>query len=206
MAQPHDRRGSGQDRLEHPKHIPDPDGLPIIPPLLSIAPAIFRPISKDETLCGVTSTTKLDLLQAELEGLDAHAIGTNENFLALCIRERERILQDGRRYELLDKIEGTAAPDVPRGVEPGHLSTMIANMEAKPPSDTYMDTLSIPQPSFEGPNRSLREFQANATMAFVLRSAQMAGSRDAELAAHRAKIEAEIKKEQLAQEQARRAN
>ncbi|CEI68999.1 hypothetical protein FVEN_g4219 [Fusarium venenatum] len=208
MAQPPDRRGSGPERLEYPKHVPDPDGLAIIPPLQTFAPAIFRPISKDEALCDVTSTTKLELLQAELEGLDAHAISTNENFLALCIRERERILQDGRRYEVLEDIEGTAAPDIPRGVEPEHLNTMIANMEAKPhPADTYPDTpQQILQPSFEGPHRSLRECQANAMMGFVLRSAQMAGARDTDLVAYRAKIEAEIKKEQLGQEQVRRAN
>ncbi|KAG8669106.1 hypothetical protein FPOAC2_08422 [Fusarium poae] len=206
MAQQLDRRGSGSERLEFPKHIPDPDGLAIIPPLSTIAPAIFRPISQDETLCDVTSTTKLELLQAELEGLDTHTTSTNENFLALCVRERERILQDGRRYELLDNIEGTTAPDIPRGVEPEQLNTMIANMEAKPNSDNYLDTLQIPKPSFEGPNRTLRECQANAMMSFVLHSAQMAGARDAELAAYRANIEAEIKKEQLGQEQARRAN
>ncbi|XEV05806.1 hypothetical protein FSHL1_011093 [Fusarium sambucinum] len=206
MAQPPDRCGSGPERLEYPKHVPDPDGLAIIPPLQTFAPAIFRPISKDEALCDVTSTTKLELLQAELEGLDAHAISTNENFLALCIRERERILQDGRRYELLENIEDTAVPDISRGVEPEHLNTIIFNMEAKPHPDTYPDTPQIPQPSFEGPNRSLRECQANVTMGFVLRSAQMAGARDTELAAYRAKIEAEIKKEQLGQEQVRRAN
>ncbi|QPC78542.1 hypothetical protein HYE68_009294 [Fusarium pseudograminearum] len=204
MAQPPDRPVSGPGRLEYPKHIPDPDGLAIIPPLLSVAPAIFRPISKDETLCDITSTTKLDLLQAELEGLDAHVISTNENFLALCMREHERILQDGRRYEALDKIEGTTAPDIPRGVEPEHLSNMIANMEAKLPQDSHHDTPSNPQS--ERQNRSLREFQANTMMDFVARSAQMAGTREAELAAHRARIEAEIKKERLAQEQARKAN
>ncbi|CAG1996069.1 unnamed protein product, partial [Fusarium graminearum] len=187
-----------------PKHVPDPDGLAIIPPLLNVAPAIFRPISKDETLCDITSTTKLDLLQAELEGLDAHVISTNENFLALCMREHERILQDGRRYEALDKIEGTTAPDIPRGVEPEHLSNMIANMEARLPQDSHHDIPSITQS--ERQNRSLREFQANTMMDFVARSAQMAGIREAELAAHRARIEAEIKKEQLAQEQARKAN
>ncbi|RGP80824.1 hypothetical protein FLONG3_1056 [Fusarium longipes] len=203
---PLDRHGSGSDRLEYPDHIPDPEGHSIIPPLQSFAPAIFRSISEDEILCDLTSTTKLDLLQAELEGLDAHAISTNESFLALCTRERERILQEGRRYEALDKIEGTTTPDVPRGVEPDQLSIMVANMEAKPPADTYMDTSQVPQPSFDGPNRSLREFQANATMAFVLRSAQMAASRNAKLIAHRARIEDEIKKEQSGQERERRVN
>jgi hypothetical protein len=205
MAQPLDHPGSGSDRLEYPDHIPDPEGHAIIPPLPSFAPAIFRSISKEETLCDITSTTKLDNLQAELEGLDAHAISTNENFLALCAREHERILQEGRRYEVLDKIEGTTTEDIPRGVDPEHLGLMIANMEAKPSPDAYPDTAQIPQPLFDG-NRSLREFQANTMMDFVLRCAQMAGARDAELAAHRAKIEAEIKKEQLGQERERRAN
>ncbi|KAL4723279.1 hypothetical protein ACLX1H_009769 [Fusarium chlamydosporum] len=167
MAQLPERPVSGAKSLEYPEHIPDPEGLAIIPSLPNPAPAIFRPIGTDEVLSDITSTTRLDRLQAELESLNAHVTSTNENFLALCIREHERILQDGRRWEALEKMEGFIPENIPRGVEPIHLDSMIANMEAKPPGDLYQDTPQIPQPAFDMKDcRSLRERQAFLMMDF----------------------------------------
>ena len=128
MAQPPERRGSGVDRLEHPTQIPDPEGHPIIPPLRNFAPAIFRPISYDEPLSDIISVTRLDHLKAQLKSIDDHAQSFRQNFVALCIRERERILQEGRRCEVLDKQEDTVSPDVPLGVESDTLDSMISNM------------------------------------------------------------------------------
>lgn len=197
MAQPLERRGSGVNRLEHPTQIPDPEGHPIIPPLQNFAPAIFRPIAYDEPLSDITSVTRLDHLNAQLKSIDDHAQSSRKNFVALCIRERERILQEGRRCELLDKQEDTVSPDIPLGVEYDLLDSMISNMEAKPQRPArHANTRDLPIPSFNKHYRSLRECQASKMMGFVSHSASEAQARDKTLQRHRASVEWKIREHQ----------
>ena len=197
MAQPPERRGSGVDRLEHPTQIPDPEGHPIIPPLRNFAPAIFRPISYDEPLSDITSVTRLDHLKAQLKSIDDHAQSFRQNFVALCIRERERILQEGRRCEVLDEQEDTVSPDVPLGVESDTLDSMISNMEAKPQrSARHANTRDIPIPAFHKHYRSLRECQASKMMGFASRSTMEARNRDMTLRRHRESVERKIREHQ----------
>ncbi|RBR13133.1 uncharacterized protein FIESC28_08319 [Fusarium coffeatum] len=197
MAQPPERRGSGVNRLEHPTQIPDPEGHPIIPPLRNFAPAIFRPISYDEPLSDITSVTRLDHLKAQLKSIDDHAQSSRKNFVALCIRERERILQEGRRCEVLDKQEDTVSPDVPLGVESDTLDSMISNMEAKPQrSARHANTRDLPIPLFNKHYRSLRECQASKMMGFVSHSTLEARNRDRTLRRHRDTVERNIREHQ----------
>ncbi|KAF5019355.1 hypothetical protein F66182_8644 [Fusarium sp. NRRL 66182] len=189
--------------------VPDPDGHPPIPPLASFTPAIFCPIGENDKLRDALSGpsfTKRDRLQAELDALNAHAITTRDNFLALCVRERERIFQEGRRFAALDEQSNSVTPDVPRGLQPKDLHDMIANMEA-PPKPNHGNTPDIPRPVFDiSKARSLRERQATQLMLFAESSADIAEKREAEITKRRGRIEAEIKKEQLRQDQEHRAS
>ncbi|KAH7249831.1 uncharacterized protein BKA55DRAFT_690070 [Fusarium redolens] len=190
--------------------VPDPEGHPIIPRLMSCAPALFCPIGENDILkdsLSSSSFTKLDRLQKELDTLNTHAVKDRDNFLALIVRERERIFQEGRRFEALEELQGgQVKPDVPLGLTSQELGLMVANMEA-PAKSGVPNTETIPRPNLDSSGaRSLRERQAYEQMRYVLNFSQIAGNREAEINHRRELLEAEIKKEQLRQDQERRVN
>ncbi|KAF4967100.1 hypothetical protein FSARC_5292 [Fusarium sarcochroum] len=205
MAQPA-RRPSAAEPLQD---VPDPEGHPIIPDLVSFTPAVFCPIGENDKFRDTlnhASFTKLDRLQAELEAVDARAITTRDNFLAMCVRERERIFQEGRRFEALDKQTNKLYPDVVRGIAPHELDGMIANMEAQPKSSSE-NVPQVPDPQFDlAKSRTLRERQATQLMMFAESSALIGERREEELSQRRTQLQAGIKEEQLKQDQERRAS
>ncbi|KAF9768634.1 hypothetical protein IL306_014026 [Fusarium sp. DS 682] len=190
--------------------VPDPEGHPIIPRLMSCAPALFCPIGENDILKDSLSSptfTKLDRLQKELDTLNSHTVKDRDNFLALIVRERERIFQEGRRFEALEELQGgQVKPDVPLGLTSQELGLMVSNMEA-PAKPGIPNTENIPRPTFDTTGvRSLRERQAYEQMRSVSNFSQIAANREAEVNHRRAILEAEIKKEQLRQDQERRVN
>ncbi|KAF5714863.1 hypothetical protein FGLOB1_3318 [Fusarium globosum] len=190
--------------------ISDPEGHPIIPRLMSCAPAIFCPIGENDKLkdsLSSSSFTKLDCLQKELDALNTHAVEDRENFLALVVRERERIFQEGRRFQALEELQGGQVnPDVPLGLTSQELGIMVANMEA-PAKPGIPNTEKIPRPNLDASNaRSLRERQAYEQMRNVLHFSEMAAHRETEINHRRELLEADIKKEQLRQDQEGRVN
>jgi hypothetical protein len=83
---------------------------------------------------------------------------------------------------------------------------MVANMEA-PAKSGIPNTENIPRPTLDSSNaRSLRERQAYEQMRNVLNFSQIAANREAEINHRRELLEADIKKEQLSQDQERRVN
>ncbi|KAM0553860.1 hypothetical protein ACHAPJ_007206 [Fusarium lateritium] len=205
MAQPA-RRSSAAEPLQD---VPDPEGHPIIPDLVSFTPAVFSPIGETDNLRDTlnhASFTRIDRLQAELEALDAHAISTRDNFLTMCVRERERIFQEGRRFDALDKQTNKIYPDVVRGLASHELEGMISNMEA-PVKSSSENTPHIPDPQFDlAKSRTLRERQATQLMMFADSSAVIGERREEELSQRRTQLQAEIKEEQLKQDQERRTS
>ncbi|EWG43439.1 hypothetical protein FVEG_04907 [Fusarium verticillioides 7600] len=190
--------------------VSDPEGHPIIPRLVSCASAIFCPIGEDDRLkdpLSSSSLTKLDCLQKQLDALNTHSVKDRENFLALAVRERERIFQEGRRFQALEELQGgQVKPDVPLGLTSQELGIMVANMEA-PARPGIPNTEKIPPPNLDSSNaRSLRERQAYEQMRSVAHFSQMAAHREAEINRRRESLEADIKKEQLRQDQERRVN
>ncbi|KAM0343712.1 hypothetical protein ACHAPU_008303 [Fusarium lateritium] len=203
------RRPSVVDSLQD---VPDPQGHPIISELVSFTPAIFCPIGENDHLkdtLSPASFTKLDRLQAELDALNAHGVGTHDNFLDLCVRERERIFQEGRRFEAADKKADNVVPDIQRGLCTQELENMIGNMEAPPPrfGSGSLGTEPVPPASFDiSKARSLRERQAFLHMQFIAASAKTAEQRELELGWRRAEVEKQIKQEQLRRHQEREAH
>ncbi|RKK24531.1 hypothetical protein BFJ66_g3912 [Fusarium oxysporum f. sp. cepae] len=188
----------------------DPEGHPIIPRLMSCAPAIFCLIGENDKLkdsLSSSSFTKLDRLQKELDTLNTHAVRDRETFLALIVRERERIFQEGRRFQALEELHGgQVKADVPLGLISQELGLMVANMEA-PAKSGIPNTENIPRPTLDSSNaRSLRERQAYEQMRNVSNFSQIAANREAEINHRRELLEADIKKEQLSQDQERRVN
>ncbi|KAM0192006.1 hypothetical protein ACHAPA_003089 [Fusarium lateritium] len=185
---------------------PDPEGHPIIPELVSFTPAIFCPIGEKDKLQDTltpASFTKLDRLQAELEALGTHSVGTRDNFLALCVRERERIFQEGRRFEAVDRKAENVVPDVQRGLASHELGKMINNMEAPAPKlgSGSLGSIPVPPANFDiSKARSLRERQAFLQMQFIATSANTAEQREMELGWRQAELEKQIKQEQLNQD------
>ncbi|CAJ0551771.1 Ff.00g057500.m01.CDS01 [Fusarium sp. VM40] len=186
---------------------PDPEGHPIIPELVSFTPAIFCPIGENDKLQDTltpASFTKLDRLQAELEALSTHGVRTRDNFLALCVRERERIFQEGRRFEAVDRKAKKVVPDVERGLAAHELGMMIDNMEAPAPKpgSSSLGNSPVPPASFDiSKARSLRERQAFLHMQFIATSANTAEQRELELGWRQAELEKQIKQEQLKEDQ-----
>ncbi|KAF4462333.1 hypothetical protein FALBO_10867 [Fusarium albosuccineum] len=180
--------------------IPDPDGHPIIPVLGSLAPSIFVPITDSSTFKDTYkpfTTTKVEAMQKELEAMDSHAIASRENFLALCHRERQRIFQEGRRFEALEQKTGQVSPELPRGLHPKDQAAMIANMEAEPERGKDYNLSGAAKPVFQPQQaRSLRERQAKQMMQFADFAAEMGETREDHVAKRRAEFEAELKKEQ----------
>ncbi|KAF5670332.1 nadh-ubiquinone oxidoreductase 78 kda mitochondrial [Fusarium heterosporum] len=203
------RRPSAVDSLQD---VPDPEGYPIIPEIVSFSPAIFCPIGENDELkdtLGPASFTKLDRLQAELEALSAHGVGTRDNFLDLCVRERERIFQEGRRFEAADKKANNVVPDIQRGLSTQELESMIDNMEAPPQRSglSSLGTTPVPPAGFDiSKARSLRERQAFLHMQFIVASAMTAEQRELELGWRRAELERQIKQEQSRRDQERGAH
>lgn len=186
--------------------IPDPKGHPIIPNLGNFTAGIFAPIPESETFADPAgAATRLDGLQRKLQAMDAHAVANRNNYLDLCARERERIKQEGRRFEALAQRMGQPPPDATR---PGTLHAMIANMEAEPLPGAEAEVesrKSIPRPQFLNDPRPLRERQAIQLLDFAGFAADLAEAREADLAKRREALEAEIRAEQEKESQARMA-
>ncbi|KAL2694433.1 hypothetical protein Neosp_001010 [[Neocosmospora] mangrovei] len=182
--------------------VPDPKGHPIIPNLGNFTAGLFAPIPESETFVDPADATKHDGLQRKLQAMDAHVAANRDNFLDLCVRERERIKQEGRRLEAHGQRMGQVSADTPR---PGILHDMIANMEAKPLPGADVEIKSIPKPQFMNHSRPIRERQAIQLLDFAGFAAELAETREADLAKRREELEAEIRAEQERESQARAA-
>ncbi|KAJ4316420.1 hypothetical protein N0V84_007857 [Fusarium piperis] len=199
MAAQSQRPDPGASELDD---IPDPKGHPIIPNLVNFTGGIFAPIPESETFVDPADATRLDGLQRKLQAMDAHALANRDNYLDLCVRERERIKQEGRRLEALRQKMGQPPSDTPR---PGSLQAMIANMEAEPLPGAEVEIKIIPKPQFLNQNRPVRERQAIQLLDFAGFAADLAETREADLAKRRKELEAEIRVEQEKESQARMA-
>ncbi|RSL55999.1 hypothetical protein CEP54_009076 [Fusarium duplospermum] len=199
MAAQPQRPDPGASELDD---VPDPKGHPIIPNLGNFTAGLFAPIPESETFVDPADATKLDGLLWKLQATDAHAVANRDNFLDLCVRERERLKQEGRRLEALAQRTGQAPPDAPR---PGILPGMIANMEAEPLPGADVEIKTIPKPQFLNHPRPIRERQAVQLMDFAGFASDLAETREADLAKRREELEAEIKAEQARESQARAA-
>lgn len=182
--------------------VPDPKGHPIIPNLGNFTAGLFAPIPESETFVDPADATKLDGLQRKLQAFDAHAVANRDNYLDLCVRERERIKQEGRRLEAHNQRTGQVPPDIPR---PGVLHGMIANMEAEPLPGADVEIKTIPKPNFVNQPRPVRERQAVQLLDFAGFAADLAEAREVDLAKRREELEAEIRAEQTRETQAREA-
>ncbi|WAO87968.1 Hypothetical protein NCS54_00529100 [Fusarium falciforme] len=199
MAAQPQRPDPGASELDD---VPDPKGHPIISNLGNFTAGLFAPIPESETFVDPADATKLDGLQRKLQAMDAHAVANRDNFLDLCVRERERIKQEGRRLEALGQRTGQTPPDAPR---PGILHGMIANMEAEPLPGADVEIKTIPKPNFMNQNRPVRERQAIQLLDFAGFAADLAETREIDLAKRREELEAEIRAEQTRESQARAA-
>ncbi|KAF4441910.1 hypothetical protein F53441_11870 [Fusarium austroafricanum] len=207
MAQP--PRPSAGDYLAK---VPDPEGHALIPELHNCAPAIFCPIGEKDKLedsLGSSSVTKLERLRVELDALKTHAASSRDNMLALAVRERERIFQEGRRMEAYHKQPeiNDFTPDIQLGLSSQDLGAMIANMEAAPPKTRDLNSKDVLPPTFDiNKARTIRERQAFLHMNSVIHFAKTGVGAEREIACREAQIIANIKQEQLNEDRERRAD
>ncbi|CAM1503919.1 Fc.00g015100.m01.CDS01 [Cosmosporella sp. VM-42] len=108
---------------------------PPIPPLGSIAPAIFVPIAEDLTAPLPPFPSRSARLRAILADIDTQAAAVQSNILTLHAREHARVIQKSADDNVSFKANGFQ--DITLGLEPHDQAAMIANMET--PHDPNVD-------------------------------------------------------------------
>ncbi|KAM5351948.1 hypothetical protein ACJ41O_004671 [Fusarium nematophilum] len=190
-------------------NIPDPEGEPIIPPLIDFTPAIFVPIAEDIDLQDPVArpSTEVERIEKKLKATEHHIMATRNNTLTLCVRERERIFQEGRCRLMLARSKGEEPGECPRGLEPFDLNGMIMNMEAPPDPRATETVANIPRPKldFKTESPTLRHRTSTHMMHFAAFAADAAEAHDAKVVGRRQLLEAELRAEQAKEEQVREA-
>lgn len=135
---------------------PEHDEAPL-PPLTTIAPAIFVPITTDFLEPFTPPRTRIDRLHAIIAQVDAHSAGVRENLLSLFRQECVRLQREGRSQEaklLAEKaLPPPARPGAGSGVlAPDELAEMLSRMHTPAgPNDTFdIPDADIPVPNFKG--------------------------------------------------------
>lgn len=113
-----------------------------IPPLTSVAPAIFVPIPENFFSDFTVPTTKIGQLEATLATIDAHAAQVRSNIIALADRECTRLVRQAEVEEAQyraslasDKTPDSSCEKHPLAFPPADRAVMIANMSAPAPRD-----------------------------------------------------------------------
>ena len=136
MAHHHQRRQPtrGSEPASTTEQIP-------IPPLTTIAPAIFIPFDTDDLLGPHVqpATNNLEHLQARLKALENNRRRVRANMLALYRREARRLLQDAAEAERQEaESNGGQVSDNGGGPDAqtleNELEEMVANMTAEVPA------------------------------------------------------------------------
>ncbi|KAF4984676.1 hypothetical protein FZEAL_192 [Fusarium zealandicum] len=201
---------------QHPAHasshdapMADLDDQPTIPHIGGLSSTLFVPISDADSLQdpGTGGTiTKAQLLQKRLEALEHHALASRNNFLTLCVHEREHILQSNRCQTVQEQRAGAVPMEILPGVEQQELDFMISNMEAEPSPHQGPGFVVNERPLLDpSKSRNLRENLALRLMQFADFAAEASEEREADFARRRAYLEDELRKEQAREEQQRRA-
>ncbi|PNY26647.1 Uncharacterized protein TCAP_03430 [Tolypocladium capitatum] len=208
MSDPH-KRPHGQQ----PPHPPQPkqrrpDDQEPIPPLQSLAPSIFVPVTDDLAARPfVPPANRIARLNAILAALDTHAVGVRSNMLALVRRECVRILRELAAAEAASTTASNNAnsneqqqqhhpPQKHRadGGGDGDLAAMLANMQA--PHDPGKDHADISLPDFSRVQpASVREKATRDLMASVSRALCELRGFDAHIAGNRGFYEQALKHE-----------
>lgn len=131
-----------------------------IPQLISLAPAIFVPITKDLTT-PLPKTSHTTHLQARLTAHDDHALAVHSNLETLLIREHVRILQSGTNMAAQARATNTHPEDLKPGMDGEDMGSMITNMRTPHVPGTDYNITNIAAPDFsKAPMRTPREWTA----------------------------------------------
>lgn len=183
---------------------------PPIPPLASVAPAIFVPITDDLLAPFTQPPNRLALLQAKIEALDTHSAQVREIIVDLFSRERTRLLREGRRQDTLRAGGGGGgggdeAADLMHGGGGGaasedDIARMIADMSTpfEPGLEAHVVTSEVMTPAlFSGlVARSPREWTAIELMRLALQASVDMEGYEAHVRQIRSHLERLLRQEQ----------
>ncbi|KAH8888372.1 hypothetical protein GQ53DRAFT_749296 [Thozetella sp. PMI_491] len=128
-----------------------------IPPLTSIAPCVFTPLTEDITKPSSQPLDRIEHLKRIIEAIDIQTAAVRDNLMWMLDRERQRIIQEAQAAEAAEGL-----PDVRPGLPTDEADRIIASMlaPANPRVEYNLPQLSNPiisQLPPAGSNATVRE-------------------------------------------------